>query len=238
MSTPNRPSPTRRQKPDSADERTSAIRLKPPIVWCVARVTCFSWWHTAGARRAGRPESLRPSSRLVSRPGQALCPGRRRGTAACPSPPGLAFSSLMAATTSPDSTVVSAHCASVRVFAATYLAVCSRHPRWGSPGLPSRPSTRRRARRSAGRTGTRRRAGRSGCERPGLVVALAPGPSTALESVPAVLIRRAAVSLHHSIDGDRDRIWFCSRVCRGRRAILGYFPGSASACGGSQPQPT
>src|ERR671930_1629122 len=28
------------------------------------------------------------------------------------------------------------------------------------------------------------------------------GPSAALESVPAVLIRRAAVSLHHSIDGD------------------------------------
>src|SRR5205823_11754000 len=28
------------------------------------------------------------------------------------------------------------------------------------------------------------------------------GPSAALESVPAVLIRRAAVSLHHAIDGD------------------------------------
>src|SRR6266536_2334690 len=39
-------------------------------------------------------------------------------------------------------------------------------------------------------------------ERVGLVVALPQGPSAALESVPAVLIRRAAVSLHHSIDGD------------------------------------
>src|SRR4029077_1469418 len=41
-----------------------------------------------------------------------------------------------------------------------------------------------------------------GDQRPGLVVARPPGPSAALESVPAVLIRRAAVSLHHSIDGD------------------------------------
>ena len=41
-----------------------------------------------------------------------------------------------------------------------------------------------------------------GDQRPGLVVACPPGPSAALESVPAVLIRRAAVSLHHSIDGD------------------------------------
>ncbi len=40
--------------------------------------------HTAGARRAGRPGSLRPSSRLASRPGLAQCPGRRRGTAARP----------------------------------------------------------------------------------------------------------------------------------------------------------
>ena len=38
-----------------------------------------------------------------------------------------------------------------------------------------------------------------------VLVSLSPaplGPSAALESVPAVLIRRAAVSLHHSIDGD------------------------------------
>ena len=33
---------------------------------------------------AGRPGSLRPSSRLASRPGLAQCPGRRRGTVACP----------------------------------------------------------------------------------------------------------------------------------------------------------
>ena len=39
-------------------------------------------------------------------------------------------------------------------------------------------------------------------ERHRLAVAHAHGPSAALESVPAVLIRRAAVSLHHSIDGD------------------------------------
>src|SRR6202042_846675 len=41
-----------------------------------------------------------------------------------------------------------------------------------------------------------------GDQRPGLVVARPPGPSAALESVPAVLIRRGAVSLHYSIDGD------------------------------------
>src|SRR5204863_7967714 len=40
-------------------------------------------------------------------------------------------------------------------------AAGSRHRRWGPPDPPSRPSSRRRARRSAGRTGTRRRAGRS-----------------------------------------------------------------------------
>src|SRR5213592_3503155 len=39
--------------------------------------------HIAGAPWAGRPGSLRPSSRLASRPGRAQCPGRRRGTAAC-----------------------------------------------------------------------------------------------------------------------------------------------------------
>src|SRR5262249_6389980 len=38
-------------------------------------------------------------------------------------------------------------------------------------------------------------------ERPGPVVALPPRPSAALESARAV-IRRTAVSLHHSIDGD------------------------------------
>ncbi len=45
---------------------------------------------TAAGRRAGRPGSLCPSGRLAIRPGQALCPGRWRGTAACPGrrPPG------------------------------------------------------------------------------------------------------------------------------------------------------
>ena len=42
----------------------------------------------------------------------------------------------------------------------------------------------------------------AGDERQGLVVARAPGPSAALEPVPAVLVRRAAVSLHHAINGD------------------------------------
>ena len=41
-------------------------------------------FHTAGARWAGRRGSLRPSGWLASRPGQALCPGRCRGIAACP----------------------------------------------------------------------------------------------------------------------------------------------------------
>src|ERR671924_130466 len=40
-------------------------------------------------------------------------------------------------------------------------AACSRHLRWGPSDPSSRPSSPRRARRSAGRTGTRRRAGRS-----------------------------------------------------------------------------
>jgi hypothetical protein len=48
-----------------------------------ADVTRFSS-HTAGARWAGRPGSLRPSSRLASRPGQARCPGRCRRIAVCP----------------------------------------------------------------------------------------------------------------------------------------------------------
>ena len=49
-----------------------------------ACATRFSRWHTAGAPRAGRPGSSPPSSRLAIRPGQAPCPGRCRGTAACP----------------------------------------------------------------------------------------------------------------------------------------------------------
>ena len=75
--------------------------------------------------------------------------------------------------------------------------------RWGGRASARLlPRSRRRARRSAGRT---ERAGAlvgPGDERPGLVVSRPQGPSAALESVPAVLIRRVAVSLHHSIDGD------------------------------------
>jgi hypothetical protein len=41
----------------------------------------------------------------------------------CSSPPGSAFSSPIAAATSPDRTVVSAHFASVSVVDATYLGV-------------------------------------------------------------------------------------------------------------------
>ena len=61
-----------------------------PTVWYVTYVTCFSRSHTEGARPAGRPGSLRPSSRLAIRPGQAPCPSRCQGTAACPGrgPPG------------------------------------------------------------------------------------------------------------------------------------------------------
>jgi Phage integrase family len=66
---------------------------------CAARpeqrfyVTCSklaATLRTPGARRAGRPGALCPSGRLASGPGQARCPGRRRGIAACPGrrPPG------------------------------------------------------------------------------------------------------------------------------------------------------
>jgi endonuclease/exonuclease/phosphatase family metal-dependent hydrolase len=55
-----------------------------PVAQRGAYVTRFSRWHTAGAPRAGRPGSSPPWSRFVRRPGQAPCPGRCRGTAACP----------------------------------------------------------------------------------------------------------------------------------------------------------
>jgi hypothetical protein len=69
---------------DSVAERSHRIteaerQLTPPV-----DVRCFSRLHTAGARPAGRPGSLRPSSRLASRPGQELCQNRYRGTPACP----------------------------------------------------------------------------------------------------------------------------------------------------------
>src|SRR5262249_8858930 len=75
----------------AALRRTQAFRLQAssPSVASLS-VTCFSRLHTVGVRPAGRPGSLCPSGRLAIRPGQALCPGRCRGTAACPGrrPPG------------------------------------------------------------------------------------------------------------------------------------------------------
>src|SRR6266536_560542 len=80
-------------------------------------------------------------------------------------------------------------------------AWCSTHLRWGSPDLLSRPSSRRRARRSAGRAGSVGALVRLVDERHGLAVEQRPGPSAALESAALVLMLRA-VSLHHSVDGD------------------------------------
>jgi hypothetical protein len=57
----------------------------------ISRASCRPWpVRTPGARWAGRPGSLPPSGWLAIRPGQALCPGRCRGIAACPGrrPPG------------------------------------------------------------------------------------------------------------------------------------------------------
>ena len=53
-------------------------------------------------------------------------------------------------------------------------------------------------------------------ERQGLVITRPHGPPAALESVPAVLIRSAAVSLHHSIDGDLRH----GRQSHGRGSLL------------------
>jgi hypothetical protein len=90
---------------------------------------------------------------------------------------GLAFSSRMAVSRSPESTVVSAHCGSVMVFDATNFGREFSARRTGSRRRPARPSTRRRARRCAGRTGTRRRAGRSRRCSGRLLVARAAAPS-------------------------------------------------------------
>src|SRR6266542_2467220 len=81
-------------------------------------------------------------------------------------------------------------------------ASCSRRLRWDGCPDPSRPS---RGQDLVGPPAEQERVGALvGLvdERKGLVVEDPHGPSTALESLPAVLIRRAAVSLHHSIDGD------------------------------------
>jgi hypothetical protein len=56
-------------------------------VSCGTHVTCSgrAWpLRTAGGRWAGRPGSLPPSGWTAIPPGRALCPGRCRGTAACP----------------------------------------------------------------------------------------------------------------------------------------------------------
>ena len=66
------------------------------------------------------------------------------------------------------------------------------------------PRSRRRSRRSAGRTGTRRRAVDLVEEHPGLVVEQRRLPSAALESAAVVLVRRAE-PLHHAVDGDHGR---------------------------------
>src|SRR5919107_85773 len=58
--------------------------LISPITLSMSAVDVPYCGRTAGARRAGKPGSLRRSWWLGSRPGRALCPGRCRGTAACP----------------------------------------------------------------------------------------------------------------------------------------------------------
>src|SRR6266480_3373994 len=85
----------------------------------------------------------------------------------CSSLAGLAFSSLMAAATSPEKTVVSAHCGSLSVVDATYLGFVFNAVQMGlSPGsahVPHEPADLRDLRRlmgNVGRTGRRRRAGR------------------------------------------------------------------------------
>ncbi|MCW2651420.1 MAG: hypothetical protein JWR32_2396 [Mycobacterium sp.] len=84
--------------PRSATRRQLSTLLPAPIhdrlslsAAPMSRASGRRWrLHTAGARWAGRPGSLRPSGWLASRPGQALRPGRCRGIAACPGrrPPG------------------------------------------------------------------------------------------------------------------------------------------------------
>src|SRR6185312_14920462 len=117
----------------------------------------------------------------------------------------------MAAARSPERRVVSAHCGSLSVVDARYLGFVFRAAaiglvarifrRGASPllcapvageELVGAPAEQERVGALVGLVDRRH----------GLVVARPQGPAAALESVPAVLIRRAAVSLHHSIDGD------------------------------------
>src|SRR5919108_3565486 len=124
----------------------------------------------------------------------------------CSSPAGLAFSSPMAAAMSPERTVVSAplrigECGRCDVLGPrvqrhrdrVVALICP--PRAGSPGagedLVGPPAEQERVGALEDLVHNRR----------GLVVEERYGPSAALESAPAVLIRRAE-PLHHSVDGD------------------------------------
>src|SRR5437868_3326137 len=80
-------------------------------------------------------------------------------------------------------------------------ALCSRHPRWGSPGRPARPVA---GEELVGPPAEQERVGALVDlvnERHGLAVEQRPGPTASLEPTAAVLVR-PAVSLHHPIDGD------------------------------------
>jgi hypothetical protein len=78
------------REPASRSLNTPVAAISPGTPLACRSPSCFSRLHTAGARLAGRPALSRPSSRFAIRPGQVLCPGRCRGTAACPGrePPG------------------------------------------------------------------------------------------------------------------------------------------------------
>src|SRR3954465_3150339 len=120
----------------------------------------------------------------------------------CSAPPRLAFSSPTAAARSSERTGVSAHCGSGSVVDARYLGVAStRRNRMaarihgapvGGEEVVGPPAERERVGALAG----------LGDELQGLGVARPQSPSAALEPVPAVLVRRAAVSLNHAIDSD------------------------------------
>jgi hypothetical protein len=67
------------RSPSSSAGRTGSLDTRS-----IAPASCGGWRaRIAGARRGDRPGSSRPSSRLASRPAEARCPGRPRGTAAC-----------------------------------------------------------------------------------------------------------------------------------------------------------
>ena len=96
---------------------------------------------------------------------------------------------------------MSAHCGSVSVVDATCLGRAFNAAATELTESAITPDSRQRSRMSDGRTGTRRRAIDLVEKRRGLVVEHGHGPSGALESAPAVLIRPAE-ALHHSVDRD------------------------------------